>query len=50
MNVDNVQQALDDYGDHLEVLVMTPDGTLHAVQSVEPGTTADGFPAAVVVT
>ena len=49
MNVEQAQEALDDYGAQLQVVVVMPDGTHVKVEAVEPVTTDGGYPAAGII-
>jgi hypothetical protein len=48
MNAGELRAELDDYGDHVEVVIETPAGDLRMVSGVRPGTRSGGEAVAVI--
>lgn len=49
MSIDDVQTALDDFGGHLRVVIVMPNGKHYEVEAVESATTTGGYPAAGLI-
>lgn len=49
MNVVQVIDELDGFGEHLKVVIVMPNGTHREVEAVYPATTTGGYPAAGLI-
>jgi hypothetical protein len=49
VNVETARDALDDFGGHLPVIIVMPDGSHREVAEITSATTTGGVPAAAFV-